>query len=270
MGNKKMWTVLAIGSAAALAAVGTGGDALAQSQGQSQGQSSQGQGQGAEQGESARGGGAQGECRPSDAAQVAEVLRQLHGINQTEIKNGKLAEKRAQAPEIKSFASLMVQNHTDADKTLTDIAKRENIDLGAKPSDPIVQAIERADSARDQQLRGMHGASFDVAYIAPEAAEHTLAVEITDVGLQHAQGDVKQFLDSMHGMLSTHLDAAQKLEQHLAFQPTAVGGGPGGQQGAKPQGQQGGEQQGGEKGGEQQQQGSHPQGGQQHHGGQQH
>lgn len=227
MRNKKTWTLLALGSAMALATFGAvqSGVARAQpAQGQEQGSE---QPRGAERAQSPqKGPGAQAEKGPTAEAQVAEVVRQIHAINRTEVEMGMLAAKRAEAPEIKGFAARMIKDHAAADKNLIAVAGKRDIDLNVEPTNPIVKAIGQAGEARDKRLHDVRAGAFDVAYIAPEASEHELALQIADIGIEHAQGDVKQMLEATRSMLTTHLDLARDLEKQLVLRPTAVGGGP--------------------------------------------
>src|SRR5712691_11606918 len=76
-------------------------------------------------------------ARLDDATKTNILLRQLHAANQDEIDMGKLAQDKAQNAEVKKFASEMVTDHTNADQKLTDMAKRNNIDLNATPHGPV-------------------------------------------------------------------------------------------------------------------------------------
>lgn len=210
MRDKKTWTILTLGCAMALTTFGAAPSGVAEAQ-------------------------AEATKGPTAGAQVAEVVRQLHAINQAEIALGKLAEKRAQAPEIKGFGALMVKDHTAADKSLTEVAGKQNIDLRAAATNPIVKAMGMADEARDKRLDGMRGAAFDVAYIAPEASDHELAIQIADAGISQTEGEMKQMLEATRSMLTVHRDHARDIEKQLVLRPTAVGGGPSeGHSGAKP------------------------------------
>src|SRR5207249_11367061 len=70
-------------------------------------------------------------CSNDDSAKLREVLGFLHGANEAEIKLGNLAKEKSTNADVKSFADQMVKDHTDADKKLTDLAKKESIDLNA-------------------------------------------------------------------------------------------------------------------------------------------
>ena len=66
-----------------------------------------------------------------DTAKTNMVLRQLHATNQAEISTGKLAQERAQNPEIKQFGSEMANDHASADQKLLDFGKTDQ--RGSRP-----------------------------------------------------------------------------------------------------------------------------------------
>lgn len=169
----------------------------------------------------------------SDTAKLNMVLRELHGLNQTEIESGRMASERAQAAEIKEFGQLMVRDHTEADRKLTDFAKRNSIDLTkTTPADPIHAAFDRADQAQHKALGTKRGAAFDAAYVAPQVLEHRVALSIAEEGRKYAKDEAKTLLDETYRMLGEHLARAERLQSQLRFEPAAIGGGPEPQKGA--------------------------------------
>lgn len=166
-------------------------------------------------------------CPMTPTAKLHMVLRELHAMNHAEIEKGREAEKRAQAGEVKEFARIMVRDHTEADRRLTEYAKNNGVDLTkVAPIDPIHAALDRADAASEKALSTKRGASFDAAYVAPQAFEHRVVLGVVEEGQKYAKDDAKDFLDGMHRMMSDHLVRATKLIDQLQFAPAAVGGGP--------------------------------------------
>lgn len=166
---------------------------------------------------------------PTDTAKLHMVLRELHVINQSEIEGGRLASERAQAAEVKEYGQLLVRDHTEADRKLTDYAQRNQVDLTKKtPADPIHVALDKADKAQQKALGTKRGADFDAAFVAPQAMEHRVAVNIAEEGRKYAKDEARTLIDEMHRMLGDHLARAEKLQSQLRFEPAAVGGGPDG------------------------------------------
>ena len=160
-----------------------------------------------------------------DTAKTNILLRQLHAANQEEIDLGKIAEDKAQNPDVKKFASDMVQEHTAGDQKLVDLAKRLNVDINASPTDPVQKVLSSASDECKRSLKGQSGAQFDVAYFAPQVEKHTFALKLVEEAQKTASGDVKQLLDDVHSTVLSHLDHAKTVMRELTFS-SAVGGGP--------------------------------------------
>jgi putative membrane protein len=164
-----------------------------------------------------------------DANKMKMIFSALHGANQQEISEGKLAADRAQNAEIKKFANEMVSDHTSADQKITDLGKQLDIDVSWKPRDnPIFEAKEEAQVARKKTLSSLSGASFDIVYIAPEADEHEHVLQIIERGQKTASGDAKRLLDELKPTIEAHRDHAKNLLTGFRFEASAVGGGPAG------------------------------------------
>ncbi|WP_205525971.1 DUF4142 domain-containing protein [Pyxidicoccus trucidator] len=142
----------------------TGGLALAQGPGSP----SPGQPMKAEKG---MGGDFKGFMAPKDEK---ALLDQLHYANQQEIKLGQLAEKSAMNPEVKSFASMMVKDHTAMDQKLMDHAKGKGLKVAdmPKPANDLEKKMMAQDKASMEELQVLKGAAFDSAYMAGQVADH--------------------------------------------------------------------------------------------------
>jgi len=167
----------------------------------------------------------QAPAKLDDATRTNIVLRQLHAANQDEIDLGKIAVDKAQNADVKKFAQDMVNDHDAADAKLTALAKRSNIDLGASTNDPVEKALSESSEACKRSLRGQTGAAFDVAYIAPQADNHTFALKLIEEGQKTASGDVKSLLEEMRPTVEGHLEHARNVMRGLTF-TSAIGGGP--------------------------------------------
>ena len=173
-------------------------------------------------------------CSNDDAAKMREVLGFLHAANQAEIKLGNLAKEKASDADVKSFADQMVKEHGDADSKLTDLAKKEGIDLNANEaqSDPFFVAIKAVHDSMSAELASKSGKTFDVDYIAPQEMDHELVLKMIGEGDKVAKsGDEKTFLGDARKAVTMHRDHARTILGRLqlqgnAKQPKAIGGGP--------------------------------------------
>jgi putative membrane protein len=164
--------------------------------------------------------------RFDDTTKTNMLLRQIHAANQDEIDMGKLAQEKAQSAEVKKFANQMVTDHSSADQKLTDLAKRSNLDLNAAPMDPIVIALQSAAEDKKRMMRGISGAQFDAAYVAPQVDNHSVVLKLVEEAQKTASGDTRKLLDETRPVVESHLDHAKTLMRGLTFSPSAVGGGP--------------------------------------------
>lgn len=147
----------------------TGGLALAQAPSSAAGgQQPPGQMKKAEKG---MGGDFMGFMAPKDEK---ALLEQLHYVNQQEIKLGQLAEKNAMSPEVKSFASMMVKDHTAMDQKLMDYAKTQGVKVADKPkaANDMEKKMMAQDKATLEELQVLKGAAFDSGYMAGQVGNH--------------------------------------------------------------------------------------------------
>jgi putative membrane protein len=179
-------------------------------------------------------------ARFDDTTRTNVLLRQIHAANLDEIEMGKMALDKAPSPDVKKFASQMVTDHTSADQKLTDVAKRANLDLNAPPMDPIAQALQSASDDQKRALRGLTGAQFEAAYVAPQVGSHSVVLKLVEEAQKTASGDTRRVLDETRPTVESHLDHAKTLTKGLTFSPSAVGGGPSGSE-SMPGGMKGGD-----------------------------
>jgi putative membrane protein len=170
-------------------------------------------------------------CPIDDAAKTQSVLSFLHDSNVNLIREGKLGETRATNASVKDFATALVKDHTDADRKLTDFAKKQSIDLShGAPADPIHVALLASSDASDTLLRAKYGKPFDHAFVGPQVSAHTLLVKLIEEGLRSTKdAGTKKLLEETRVTVVLHQQQASKLQDQLATTPatpTPIGGGP--------------------------------------------
>ena len=87
-----------------------------------------------------------------------------------EVNAGKMAEQKAVSARVKSFAAMMVADHTAAGNELAAIAKTKNITL---PTEPNADAQKMADD-----MGKMTGKDFDKDYVSAMVGGHEKAVKL--------------------------------------------------------------------------------------------
>ncbi len=85
-----------------------------------------------------------------------EFLKQALGVNELELKLGRLAVERSSTPESKAKAQKMVENHTKLGQQLSDLAQQAGLSGNAEMSPDQTETFARVESQR--------GRSFDTAF----------------------------------------------------------------------------------------------------------
>ena len=126
------------------------------------------------------------------------VLPKLHQSNQKEVEMGKLAQKNGQSKETKSFGAMLVKDHSDADKKVKALAKKEKVELEAAA--PPMGDMPAA------------GADFDQKFAEAMLADHKKDIaEATDARDSTTDPKLKSLLTAMLPTLQKHADTAQKI-----------------------------------------------------------
>jgi putative membrane protein len=117
-----------------------------------------------------------------------------------------MAEQKAASPRVKQFGQRMVNDHSQANQELQQIARQQNLDLPTQP--------DSKDRTTEQRLGGMNGAAFDSAYARDMVNDHQQDIAAfrkeADSGTDSA---LKGFAQKYLPVLQQHLQMAQAMEQ---------------------------------------------------------
>ena len=141
-------------------------------------------------------------------AQIASIVVTA---NQVDIDAGKLAASRATSDEVKSFAKLMVTDHTGVNKSATDLAAK----LKVKPQDNATSQSLKADGDKSlAHLKTLKGAAFDKAYIDREVTYHQQVIDALDKTLipGATNEELKGLLVKVRPAFVAHLEHAKRLQ----------------------------------------------------------
>ena len=134
--------------------------------------------------------------------------------NQVDIDAGKLAAATTSNPEVKTFANLMVTDHTGVNKSAVDLVTR----LKVTPEDsPTTQALKSGGEKNVATLKGLKGAAFDKAYVAHEVAYHQQVLDAVDKTLipGASNAELKALLVKVRPAFVAHLEHAKHLQASL-------------------------------------------------------
>jgi putative membrane protein len=153
-------------------------------------------------------------------AQIAAIVVTA---NQVDVDAGKLAAEWATHPEVKKFATTMVNDHSNVNKAAVDLVTK----LGVTPEDnATAQSLKAGGEKNVAALKGLKGAEFDKAYIDHEIAYHKAVLEAVDKVLipGASNADLKAMLVKVRPAFVAHLEHAQGVQAKLAGHDTAHGG----------------------------------------------
>jgi putative membrane protein len=147
---------------------------------------------------------------PSDA-QIADIVLVA---DQVDIDAGRLAESRGHSADVRSFGKEMVTDHSAVNQQATDLAKKLN--LTPEPS-ATSKSLSAGGAANLKDLRRLHGAAFDKAYVDHEVAYHQQVIDaIKSTLIPNAQNaQLKQLLQSGLPLFEGHLEHAQQIQSKL-------------------------------------------------------
>ena len=121
-----------------------------------------------------------------------------------EVEAGKLALEKGTAADVKTFADMMVKDHTAANQKLKALADKKNIDVS--------DDAELLDKAKAMILELRSAKSFDQAYANNQVKAHEATIEIFEDEIKSGEdAELKAFATETLPKLKAHLEAAKKL-----------------------------------------------------------
>ena len=124
-----------------------------------------------------------------------------------EVQVGQLAASKASDANVKSFASMLVDQHTAANNELVKIANARGVELPAAPKHSMRRDIEK--------LGKKSGDEFDRDFVREVGIkDHKKDIKQFEKASKDVKDpDLKAFVDKSLPMLREHLAAAEKLPQ---------------------------------------------------------
>jgi putative membrane protein len=169
---------------------------------------------------------------PNDPQKFAEVL---HHMNQKEIRLGQLAQKNAQSSEVRQFGQMMVEQHTQADEKLMQLAQQKGWKLGQpKANTPVERAMMQAEKANEEMLKALNGMAFDHKYMTMMVGDHDMDILKTAQAASQFKGtEVGTLATQFLPVLTQHRERAYQIVGTIKPQPESLGVGGAGQGGGE-------------------------------------
>ena len=144
----------------------------------------------------------------------SEVAHVAVTANTIDAELGELAESRAQSPEVKRFAAMMMRDHAAVNRKAAALAGK----LGVTPKDNAVsQSLLAGASQARAKVEPLEGAAFDRAYIEREVGFHQAVLDALDHTLipTTENAELKQLLADVRPAIAAHLAYARQVGQKL-------------------------------------------------------
>ncbi len=147
---------------------------------------------------------------PTDPQIAAIVVT----ANQVDIDAGKLALSKATSPDVKSFAQLMITDHSGVNKSATELVQKLHV---TPESSPTSQSLQKGGDDNLAALQKLTGGAFDRAYVDHEVAYHQAVLNAVDTTLiPNAQNaELKALLVKVRPAFVAHLEHAKGLQSAL-------------------------------------------------------
>ena len=122
-----------------------------------------------------------------------------------EIESSKMAQSQAASAEVKSFAAMLVQDHSKSTAELKTIASKESITLSPPTLAPDMQS-------KIDALKSAKGEAFDTLYLSQQVPAHETALKLHQGYAQTGESDaLKAFASKTSTVVSKHLDEARSM-----------------------------------------------------------
>ena len=155
------------------------------------------------------GGSGQSSGSGHDSLDSKDFVKRATQSNLAEIKVSQLAESKAQNPAVKSFASRMVADHTQANSQLAQLAQAKNLKV---PDDTDIMH-----KASMKMLQAKSGEGFDSAYMEQMDKDHKKVIDLFQTASTSSKVDpeLQAFAAKMLPKLQDHHQMVAQVESKL-------------------------------------------------------
>ncbi|WP_437780262.1 DUF4142 domain-containing protein [Sorangium sp. So ce1097] len=153
-----------------------------------------------------------------------QIVAVLDAANKKEIDEATLAQTKAKNKDVKAYARMIAQHHTQAKTKQAQLAKK--LGITAAESDKSKQLTDETQQAVEQ-LKALQGADFDQQFVATMIQDHQKTLDLLDRRiLQDAKNaELKAMIEKdLRPTIEKHLKDAEALAQKLGLAGTAGAG----------------------------------------------
>lgn len=147
----------------------------------------------------------------TNAGRTADDTFAMHAASggMAEVKLGQLAQKNGSSEAVKNFGKRMVDDHSQANDKLKEVASKNNITLPT--------SLNSSDQATYNRLSKLSGSAFDKAYMKDMVMDHEKDVsEFKREANAGKNPQVKDFASQTLPTLEDHLKEAKSVNSEVA------------------------------------------------------
>jgi len=132
-----------------------------------------------------------------------EIAHAAYTADLIDIEYAKIALSKTKSAEVKTFAELMIRDHTAVNEGAGKLLKKLNVE--AKDND-FSKSLRAGADKKEAELKALNGEAFDRAYAANELAYHqTVNKVVGEIWLPAVQNaELKTFLDQALTTFKAH------------------------------------------------------------------
>ncbi len=151
-------------------------------------------------------------AQEAGSRQTREFVQAAASSDQFEILAAETALTQSKNPEVRAFATHMLQVHQQLSKALLDAATRS----GLKPPE---MAMSRDQAHLLGALQSLSGKEFDSLYLKQQALAHRSALAVEDMYAKSGDDpNVRQSATSAVPVISSHIEMANQAAKKLGSQ----------------------------------------------------
>ena len=138
------------------------------------------------------------------SAHDKQFMKKAAQSNMAEVAEGRIAADKSQNPTVKAFAARMIEDHSQANDKLLQIAQELKVKLPAEPN--------QAQQEHLSKLRKLSAAQFDKTYDPMQVKDHQKTVhEFEQESKQVQNPALKSWVEATLPVLKEHLKLAEAL-----------------------------------------------------------
>ncbi|HUJ61289.1 MAG TPA: DUF4142 domain-containing protein [Kofleriaceae bacterium] len=146
-----------------------------------------------------------------------EVLAQIHQVNLMEIDAGRLATRTSPNAAVKEYGTMLIADHTAADKDIMAFAKQHGQSIPRNVSEATDKKEVQDNKDEMSHLKSLKGSAFDSEFLKFMVEGHENEIAKVDTAMQNnPDTDFQSELDKIKPTLQKHADKARDLEKSTA------------------------------------------------------